>query len=208
MKTLIIYDDEGYILSNSQSSQGEREPVGVPFIHSIIPEGKQVSYNNGIGVDVSVTPHKLILEDIPLTETEQLKKQVATNLIATRKLIRVDELTEEELGEMVDLYESWEDYIGLFILKDKVVKYKGKLYKVIKGLDVLEIYPPNIVPSEYVPLMPENVIPEWVQPTGAHDSYSVGDKAIYDGDVWISKINGNTTVPNGDVPHNRYWELV
>ena len=51
--------------------------------------------------------------------------------------------------------------------------------------------------------------PQWVQPTGAHDAYNIGDIVAYESeyaDVWISKINGNTTVPDGDWPFNRYWE--
>lgn len=51
--------------------------------------------------------------------------------------------------------------------------------------------------------------PVWVQPTGAHDAYGIGDIVHYptveDG-LWRSKIAGNTTVPDGDIPYNRYWE--
>lgn len=47
---------------------------------------------------------------------------------------------------------------------------------------------------------------EWIQPTGAHDAYQAGDIVTYEGQAWISKIDANTTVPDGDEPHNRYWE--
>jgi len=51
--------------------------------------------------------------------------------------------------------------------------------------------------------------PVWVQPTGAHDAYEIGDRVHYptinDG-LWISKINANVTVPDGDIPYNRYWQ--
>lgn len=51
--------------------------------------------------------------------------------------------------------------------------------------------------------------PLWVQPTGAHDAYKIGDIVHYptisDG-LWISKIDANTTIPDGDIPYNRYWE--
>jgi len=30
----------------------------------------------------------------------------------------------------------------------------------------------------------------------------------YDSQVWESKIDANTTVPDGDVPYNRYWDIV
>ena len=38
---------------------------------------------DGIGVDVSVTPHQVILEDIPKTEVELLKEQ----LLATQQAV-------------------------------------------------------------------------------------------------------------------------
>ena len=79
MKTLIIYDEVGYIISQTQGSPAPREPIWVPFMSVEIPEGKQIKYTDGIGVDISVTPNELILEDIPQTETELLNDKV-TNL--------------------------------------------------------------------------------------------------------------------------------
>ncbi len=52
----------------------------------------------------------------------------------------------------------------------------------------------------------EPEILEWKQPTGAHDAYQTGDQVLYNGRVWTSKIDANTTVPDGDEPYNRYWE--
>lgn len=39
-------------------------------------------------------------------------------------------------------------------------------------------------------------IPEWVQPTGAHDAYNAGDKARYNGKVYESLIDGNVWSPD------------
>lgn len=77
MDTLIIYDDEGYILSvTSGTTEQLREPSGVPFLRTEVPEGKKIKFTDGVGVDVSVTPHQVILEDIPKTEVELLKEQL------------------------------------------------------------------------------------------------------------------------------------
>lgn len=75
MKTLITYDNRGYIISNITGSY--RVPTGIPFIEVEIPNGKQIKYTDGIGVDVSKTPHEVILEDIPPSEIDQLKQTVA-----------------------------------------------------------------------------------------------------------------------------------
>ena len=38
-------------------------------------------------------------------------------------------------------------------------------------------------------------IPEWVQPTGAHDAYMQGDKVRYNGEIYESLIDGNVWSP-------------
>lgn len=76
MKTLVIYDNLGYVFSIVSSTSELREPVGVPFLLIDIPEGKHIKVTDGIGVDVSVSPHQVILEDIPPTEVDTLKQQV------------------------------------------------------------------------------------------------------------------------------------
>lgn len=80
MNTLIIYDSTGYVISVMGDSV--REPVGIPFIWAEIPIGKQIKYTNGIGVDISVTPNVVFLEDIPLTDVEELKVQNAQMIMA------------------------------------------------------------------------------------------------------------------------------
>ena len=57
--------------------------------------------------------------------------------------------------------------------------------------------------------------PAWVQPTGGHDAYAVGDKVTHDnpndgGVIWVyqSKINANTTEPGRDGTFDRWWEPV
>ena len=94
MRTQIIYDNQGYILSIRQGEPEPREPIGVPFLWVEIPTGKQIKITDGIGVDVSVTPHQAILEDIPPSETEILKQDLTDTQIA------LAELTEIILGGM------------------------------------------------------------------------------------------------------------
>lgn len=52
------------------------------------------------------------------------------------------------------------------------------------------------------PELPDDVI-DWVPPTGAHDAPNIGDLRRYNGVIWRSLINGNTTVPGSDP---RWWE--
>lgn len=68
MDTLIIYDSEGYIISQMQGSV--REPVGIPFMWVEVPEDKRVS-----SIDVSSETHTPVFEDLPKTEVQQLKEE-------------------------------------------------------------------------------------------------------------------------------------
>lgn len=43
---------------------------------------------------------------------------------------------------------------------------------------------------------PEDEWPEWVQPTGAHNAYSNGDKITYNGKHYISTMDGNVWIPD------------
>lgn len=76
MKTLIIYDNEGYIISTRQGQPSPRVPVGIPYLEVEIPQGKQIKITDGIGVDVTVTPHEVILEDTPPTEIDVLRNDL------------------------------------------------------------------------------------------------------------------------------------
>lgn len=42
----------------------------------------------------------------------------------------------------------------------------------------------------------EDVIPEYVQPSGAHDAYMIGDKVIENGKIYESVIDGNVWSPS------------
>ena len=138
-----------------------------------------------------------------LEKAREFRKRINANLQATRKLIRVDELSEEELLDMIDLYESYE--IGRSYQTDDIFKYENKLYKVIQEHTSQANWIPSELPALYLSMMPDNVIPEWVQPTGSHDAYNVGDKVIYEGQVYECIIDGNTWSPT-DYPQG--WKLI
>ena len=149
-----------------------------------------------------------------MTNYEQLAREfrdkIDANIIATRKLLKEVEMTPEELLEMVDIFPSWESLIGTKPSLDTKFKYEGKLYKIISATThtFQENWLPTTAVSLYVEIIPEGVIPIWVQPIGTQDAYSFGDKVTYNGEVWISVMDGtdnNTTVPDGDIPYNRYW---
>ena len=138
-----------------------------------------------------------------LEKAKDLRRRIDANLAATKKLIRVDELSPEELEDMIDLYEDYQ--VGKLYKVDDIFQYEGKLYKVIQEHTSQDNWIPSELPALYLSMMPDGVIPEWRQPTGAHDAYNKGDKVIYEGDVYESIIDGNTWSP---VDYPQGWELV
>lgn len=86
MNTLIIYDNTGYVIF--QVAGSIREPQGgVQFLWVEIQDGKQLKITDGIGVDVTKTPHQAILQDIPKTEIELLKEQLTLTQAAVDDLL-------------------------------------------------------------------------------------------------------------------------
>ncbi len=94
-QTLIIYDEGGYIISKSSGHPIPREPVGVPFLWVDVPKGKYLKNIGEIGIDVSVTPHVPILEDIPPSEVDILREKMSQQENA---LVELAELIAEVLG--------------------------------------------------------------------------------------------------------------
>ena len=138
-----------------------------------------------------------------LEKAREFRRKINANLQATRKLIRVDELSEEELLDIIDLYENYYTYHNYEV--GEIFQYEGKLYKVIQEHTSQDDWIPSELPALYLNIMPNSVIPEWVQPTGSHNAYNIGDKVIFNGVVYESIIDGNTWSP---VDYPQGWEEV
>ena len=99
--------------------------------------------------------------------------------------------------------------VGEWCDEYKVYQYGDDKAKCLQGHTRMH-FAPEDTPALLliIPTITEDY-PVWKQPTGAHDAYKIGDIVHYpnaEGQLWRSKINANTTKPDGDVPYNRYWE--
>ena len=129
-----------------------------------------------------------------LRRARQMRQQYEASLNAVQQMVRVDEILPEKLAEIKGMYPEYErnkDYeVG------DVFQYMDGLYKVIQDHTSLDNWLPSENPALYTPIMPESVIPMFVQPTGAHDAYPLGQLVIYKDDVWESLINDNVWSPD------------
>lgn len=87
METLVIYDETGYIIAIQQGIV--KKPIGVPYIFEEIPNGKQIKISDGIGVDVSSIPHRLILEDTPKNQNETIRDELEQTKQAIAELTQL-----------------------------------------------------------------------------------------------------------------------
>ena len=123
--------------------------------------------------------------------------------------IFAESLTEEQAIEIATVYPAWE--IGKGYKTGDIFSYgvnetgDPQLYKVVKDHTSQADWVPDDEPSLYDAIgLDEQGYPVWSPPTGSHDAYSIGDIVNYDGTLYRSKIDGNTTVPGSD---DRWWEL-
>ena len=134
---------------------------------------------------------------------QERKSSVLAGRIATEQLIRDGKLTDNEILELAVLYPQWQP--GMEYKVGDIVQFLGKLYEVVQAHTAQDDWQPDQTPALYELTVSEGVIPEWVQPIGAHDAYRKGDRVIYKGQTYESLIDGNVWNPE-DYPEG--WELV
>lgn len=94
-------------------------------------------------------------------------------------------ITDEEYTTLLDLLRAEQPRYNLDVQEEV-----AKLWAAVKDLQSRAPEPtPQPEPD------PED-IPEWVQPTGAHDAYNKGDRVRYAGKVYESLIDGNVWSPD------------
>lgn len=111
-----------------------------------------------------------------------------------------------------EIYDEWNPDSVSYIGKDtatedkpaSIVRYNNALYRCLQSHTSQASWTPEASPSLWV-LIDDPAIewPEWKQPTGAHDAYSLGAKVSHNGKKWISQIAANTVEPGTD---ERYWK--
>lgn len=101
-------------------------------------------------------------------------------------------LDDEQAESVTILFEEWEtdtDYVA----GDRR-QYKGLLYKCVQSHKSQDGWTPDKTPALWVRTWTDP-FPEWVQPTGAHDAYNMGDKVSHNEKHWISTVDANIWEP-------------
>lgn len=109
-------------------------------------------------------------------------------------------MTDDAALTAVELFPAWETGKA-YAVSDRV-QYNGTLYKCIQAHTSQADWMPSATPALWK-IVSVDEYPEWVQPTGAHDAYNIGDKVSYNGKRYVCTSNANVYAP--DVYG---WELV
>lgn len=103
-------------------------------------------------------------------------------------------LDDESALEIIDVFPLWK--VGVAYVTDDRVRYNEVLYKVLQDHTSQEDWTPDVAVSLYVNIAnPQEEFPEWIQPTGSTDAYSIGSKCSHNDKHWISTVDANVWEP-------------
>lgn len=101
-------------------------------------------------------------------------------------------LDDETALTGVELFPAWA--VGMAYAAGDRVQHDGTLYKCAQAHTSQADWTPDATPALWVTVSLDEY-PEWVQPTGAHDAYNIGDKVSYNGQRYICTTDANVYAP-------------
>ena len=113
----------------------------------------------------------------------------------------------EDIEDLAAAFPRWEDNVGRQVHPGEFYTYDGTdVYRVIQGHVTQADWSPPLVPALFLYLPPAGPsgCPPFVQPTGAHDAYAIGDCVEFEGANYVSLIGANTYSPSA---YPAGWEL-
>lgn len=113
--------------------------------------------------------------------------KLETILHKINKMYIEDKISEEEKSELDNLARSQAKAENSYDLQKQVDELRLRIEALEKENDVEE-------PTE--PEEPQDEYPEFIQPTGAHDSYKNGDKVMYNGKKYVCIIGNCVWSPD------------
>jgi len=85
--------------------------------------------------------------------------------------------------------------VGEEVYAGYILSYNEITYEVLQSHKTQADWTPPTVPALFVVISDGGEIPDWVQPTGAHDAYNTGDEVRFEGTHYRSLIDANVWSP-------------
>jgi len=109
---------------------------------------------------------------------------------------------DENALESIELFPKW--VVGIDVKTGERYQHQALLWRVVQDHTTQADWEPQNTPALFVQVTLDEW-PEWVRPAGAHDAYNTGDKVTYNGQHYVSTIDGNVYSPE-EFPAG--WNLV
>lgn len=144
-----------------------------------------------------------------ITEIMDTKVTEATNAFKAEMesvkalFVKSSDLSNEDKEKLVSQFDEYQ--IGVAYEVGKILNVDGVLYRVVQSHTSQEDWNPTNTASLYTPYLTPTIVDEdgtetevvneFKQPTGAHDTYQKGDKVLFKGEVYESLIDNNAYSP-------------
>lgn len=195
----VIKDDDEHIISQFdgytfKAMQMDGELVRLDVVLSVEPATEDAIKGITANVDQLITR----MDNVENVASPQLTS-AASMYVKSAKLGHVDAIS------VYTLYDEWKS--GVEYKKDGYVRYDGDLYHIEQDHTSQDDWTPSDSPSlftRYV-IAPDG-IRVWVTPKGSTDSFDMDEKVHYpdaEGAIYVSKRDGNTSVPGED----EWWKV-
>lgn len=133
-----------------------------------------------------------------------IEKQLQQLSLAMSYVVQnMDGFSDFQALQVASIYPEW--HIDVDYRAGQVARFQSGLYRCNQAHLSQADWTPDVAASLWSRIIFTEGVEVWKQPTGAHDAYNVGDRVMHEGAEYVSRINGNTTVPGTD---ERYWERV
>lgn len=105
-----------------------------------------------------------------------------------------ESLTDEQAVEAPQMFPKWRTDTSYSVGDRR--QHQDVLYTCVQAHTSQSDWTPDATPALWKVTTPEGTIPDWVQPTGAHDAYAKGDRVRHLGKVWESEVDANVWEPS------------
>ena len=108
---------------------------------------------------------------------------------------QLDSIGDDAVAEVAALFPDWTP--GAKVKPGDVLAWDGTLVECIQAHTAQADWTPDKTPALWTPVREtKSTTPDpFVQPTGAADAYSVGDRVTFQGAVWESTMDANVWSP-------------
>lgn len=151
------------------------------------------------------------------TEQAELKENnnnLSENIKNISKQVLKSDIAQEDYDKIISVFPEWITETS-YVAGD-TVRYEGKAWEVIQAHTSQPDWTPETATALFKEITPEKVvdeetgeeaeiIPDFVQPTGSHDTYDKGDKVLFQDKIYTSTVDNNSYSP---IDYAEGWEEV